>query len=208
MIDSISQVARKHCCRSTKRDRLFPSSQTFRRSLILAALLPFVLAPPGPAVASTVIFPTSETSWTIPRDRSQVRRDNQHTGSARMNCASTMQTVSSTVGFTINADASYNGLEGQQSWKGIRATSKRTTANVAPLADWVGQVIICQPGSGGPYTFSGFSGGSAVSVVDAGCLSTPSMPAGNGHCLELDMIYNPLPATPELDIDSCPLTGA
>jgi len=80
----------------------------------------------------------------------------------------------------------------------------------APVAGWTGHLIFTQPSGSHSYTFA-FSAGVGVNIVyptSGGCSSLPSMPTGTGHSLLLDVIYNPLPSTPELDVLACPTTGS
>ena len=80
----------------------------------------------------------------------------------------------------------------------------------APVNGKVFHQIITQPSGGHSYTFA-LSAGSGVNLVyptSGGCGSLPSMPTGTGHSLLLDMLYNTLPSTPEIDVLSCQQTGS
>ena len=75
---------------------------------------------------------------------------------------------------------------------------------------WTAHLIFTQPSGGHSYTFT-FTAGSGEAIVfpnAGGCSSLPTMPTGTGHSLELDVIYNTNPASPELDVVACPTTGS
>jgi hypothetical protein len=93
---------------------------------------------------------------------------------------------------------------------GANTTLTSFPAASPPVIGWVAHIIITQPSGGHSYTFA-FSAGAGVNIVypnAGGCASLPTMPTGTGHSLLLDVIYNPLPGTPELDVLSCPTTGS
>lgn len=110
----------------------------------------------------------------------------------------------------LPANINYPVKECSSEVLGANTTLTSFASTGAPVIGWVAHIIITQPSGGHSYTFA-FSGGSGVNIVypnTGGCPSLPSMPTGTGHSLLLDMIYNPLPATPELDVLSCPTTGS
>jgi hypothetical protein len=88
-------------------------------------------------------------------------------------------------------------------------TTLNSFTNVSPPMDgWAVVVKVAQPSGGHNYTFGlTDTGGSAVPIVfSTGCLSLPTMPTETGHMLYVYLLYNTLPATPELDVLSCPNT--
>jgi len=95
--------------------------------------------------------------------------------------------------------------------------SASTTACPIPAANppangWVGHIFVTQPSGGHSYTFTldptACTGTAVQYMTTGGCSALPTMPTGTGHSLIIDMLYNSLPATPELDIVSCPTTGS
>ncbi|MFZ1975792.1 MAG: hypothetical protein WAU89_23320 [Candidatus Acidiferrales bacterium] len=93
---------------------------------------------------------------------------------------------------------------------GANTTWTTFAAAGEPVSGWVDHDIICQPSGSNDYTFA-LSAGSGIALVyptAGGCASLPSMPTGTGHCLILDMIFDLLPSTPELDVMTCGTTGS
>jgi hypothetical protein len=80
----------------------------------------------------------------------------------------------------------------------------------APVNGKVFHLILTQPSGSNDWTFA-LSAGSGVNLVyplGGGCASLPSMPTGTGHGLDIALLYNTLPATPEIDVVSCENTGS
>lgn len=83
-------------------------------------------------------------------------------------------------------------------------------SGAAPTGMWTAHVVLTQPSGAHNYTLA-FSAGSGEAIVypnAGGCSSLPTMPTGTGHSLTLDLLYNTLPASPEIDVLSCPTTGS
>jgi len=87
---------------------------------------------------------------------------------------------------------------------GANTTLTTFATSITPMSGWVEIIKVAQPSGGHNYTFALSGSGATPLVYTTGCLSLPTMPTGTGHSMFVYLLYNPLPASPELDVLSCP----
>jgi hypothetical protein len=92
-------------------------------------------------------------------------------------------------------------------------TTTTFASTAAPVSGWSDHFWVCQPNpiGGGPFTFAALAAGSGTAVTFAttgGCAAQPTMPTSAGSCILFALEYHTGPATPQLQVPSCPTFGS